>query len=156
MNILFPDLLNCDRYINTNSSLHVHCAIYISISSTSRRTVLSDGRDWTWQSDFTGLLFFVSVVLLSATILHFVLSFFVWLSYLNLTVPMRKYFWKHSCMHEFSIFYSHTKWNLLSSGTNTLLWWRACYKTTKLQVFPTALFYIPQGGIGWIMGVGLS
>ena len=36
-------------------------------------------------------------------------------------------------MHEFPIFSSHTEWNLLSSGTNTLLWWRACYKITKLQ-----------------------
>ena len=34
---------------------------------------------------------------------------------------------------EFPIFYGHTEWNLLSSGTNTLLWWRACYKATKLQ-----------------------
>ena len=32
------------------------------------------------------------------------------------------------------IFYSHSEWNLLSSGTNALVWWRACYKTTKLQI----------------------
>ena len=25
-------------------------------------------------------------------------------------------------VHEFPIFYSHTEWNFLSSGTNTLLW----------------------------------
>ena len=30
-------------------------------------------------------------------------------------------------VHEFPISYSHTEWNLLSSGTNTLLWWRACF-----------------------------
>ena len=34
-------------------------------------------------------------------------------------------------VHEFPILYSHTEWNLLSSGTNTLLWWRACW--TKLN-----------------------
>ena len=31
-------------------------------------------------------------------------------------------------LHEFPISYSHTEWNLLSSGTNSLLWWRACYQ----------------------------
>ena len=36
-------------------------------------------------------------------------------------------------LHEIPIFYRHTEWNLLFSGTNTLLWWRACYQTTKLQ-----------------------
>ena len=36
-------------------------------------------------------------------------------------------------VHEFPIFYSHTEWNVLSSGTNTLLWLRTCYKTTKLH-----------------------
>ena len=36
-------------------------------------------------------------------------------------------------VHEFLIFYSHTEWDLLSSGTDTLSWWRSCYKTTKLQ-----------------------
>ena len=49
-------------------------------------------------------------------------------------------------LHEFSIFYSHTEWNLLSSGTNTLLWWRACFKklnykqtnsTLPVEVLPT-------------------
>ena len=37
-------------------------------------------------------------------------------------------------VHEFSIFYSHTEWNLLSSGTNTLLWWRACYQITNYKL----------------------
>ena len=46
-------------------------------------------------------------------------------------------------LHEFPIFYSHTEWNLLSSCTNTLLWWRACYQITKLQ---TNKFHIR----GWI------
>ena len=40
-------------------------------------------------------------------------------------------------MHEFpfseAIILSHTEWNLLSSGTNNLFWWRVCYKTIKLQ-----------------------
>ena len=31
------------------------------------------------------------------------------------------------------ISYSHTEWNLLSSGTNTLLWWRACYQITNYK-----------------------
>ena len=42
-------------------------------------------------------------------------------------------------LHEFPIFYSHTEWNLLSSGTNTILWWRACYKTTKRHTHNTLL-----------------
>ena len=47
--------------------------------------------------------------------------------------------WSHAqvfgktLLHEFPIFNSHTEWNLLSSGTNALLWLRACYKTAKLQ-----------------------
>ena len=99
---------------------------------TSRRTVVSDWRDWTRLSDWTGLLFFVSAVLLSTFIPLFLPSSSVSLSYFNLAVPMRGCFWKHSCMSSsFSI--AILNGNLLSSGTNTLLWWRACYQITKLQ-----------------------
>ena len=35
--------------------------------------------------------------------------------------------------NEFPIYYSHTEWNLLSRGTNTLLWWRACYQITNYK-----------------------
>ena len=59
---------------------------------------MSDGRDSTRQSDWTGLLFFVSAVLLSTFILFFLLSSSVSLSYLNLAVPMSKCLRKHSCM----------------------------------------------------------
>ena len=34
-------------------------------------------------------------------------------------------------VHEFLIFYSHTEWNFLSSGTNALLWWSTGF--TKLN-----------------------
>ena len=69
-----------------------------TLSRTSRRTVVSDGRDWTRQSDWTGLLFFVSAVLLSTFILLFLLSSSISLSYFNLAGPMRKCLGKHSCM----------------------------------------------------------
>ena len=46
--------------------------------------------------------------------------------------------------HEFPISYSHTELNFFSSGTNTLLWWRACYqklnyKQQKAAFWPTWL-----------------
>ena len=37
-------------------------------------------------------------------------------------------FFVKTLVREFPISYSHTEWNWLSSGTNTLLWWRACYQ----------------------------
>ena len=43
-------------------------------------------------------------------------------------------------LHEFSILYSHTEWNLFSSGTNTLLWWRAWYQ--KLNKLPDRLSWV--------------
>ena len=52
----------------------------------------------TLQSDWTGLLFVVSALLLSTFILLFLLSSSVSLSYFNLAVPMRKCLGKHSCM----------------------------------------------------------
>ena len=72
--------------------------LHLFIAWTSRRIVVSDGRDWTRQSDWTGLLFFVSAVLLFTIILLFLLPSAVSLSYFNLAVPMRKCLGKHSCM----------------------------------------------------------
>ena len=66
-------------------------------SRTSSRTVVSDGRDDSTKW-LTGLLFFVSAVLLSTFILLFLLCSPVSLSYFNLAVPMRKCLGKHSCM----------------------------------------------------------
>ena len=56
------------------------------------------GRDWTRQSDWTGLIFFVSAMLFSTFIHLFLLYSSVSLSHFNLTVPMRKCSGKHSCM----------------------------------------------------------
>ena len=61
-------------------------------------TVVSDWRDWTRLSDWTGILFFWSAVLLSTFILVFSPSCSVSLSYCNLAVPMPRFFGKHSCM----------------------------------------------------------
>ena len=94
----------------------------------SRLTVVSEGRDdvskWLDRTNF-----FVSAVLISTFILLFLLSSSVSLSYFYFAVPMRaaRVFGK-ILVHEFPISYSHTEWNLLSSGTNTLSWWRACYQ----------------------------
>ena len=85
-------MLNRCRYLQDSASY------LITICLTSRRTGVSDGRDWTRQSDWTGLLFFVSAVLLSTFILLFLLSSSFSLSYFNLAVPMRKCLGKHSCM----------------------------------------------------------
>ena len=70
---------------------------------------MSDGRNDSIQSDWTGLLFFVSAVLLSTFILLFLNSSSVSLSYFNLAVPMHGCLGKHSCMSS-PIFYSHTEW----------------------------------------------
>ena len=74
--------------------------------------------------------FFVSIVLLSTIILLILISSSVSLSYFNLAVPTRKCLGKHSCMNSpFSIAILITEWNLFSSGTNTLLWWRWDFET---------------------------
>ena len=49
-------------------------------------------------------------------------------------------------VQEFPIFYSHVEFNLLSPGTNTLVWWRASFKTTKLQTNKLLLFS-PKGSV---------
>ena len=70
---------------------------------------MRDGRDW------TGLLFFVSAVLLSTFILLFLLSSSVSLSYFNLAVPeSHSQVFGKTLVHEFPISYSHTEseWNL--------------------------------------------
>ena len=66
-------------------------------------TRLRDGLSWvtdvtTLQGDWTGLLSFVSAVLLSTFILLFSPSSFVSLSNFYLAVPMRGCLGKHSCM----------------------------------------------------------
>ena len=69
-----------------------------------RRTVVSDWRDWTRQSDRTGLFSFVSGVLLSTFILFFLLSSSVSLSYFNLLFPCASV--GKILSHEFPIFFS--------------------------------------------------
>ena len=95
--------------------------------------------DWlSWVTDLTGLLYFR----VRGTSFHNsspLLTFFCCFIVLFQSCCSRaQVFWK-TLVHEFPTFYSHTEWNLLSSGTNTLLWWRACYKRTKLQTNNTFL-----------------
>ena len=63
----------------------------------TRRTVVSDGRD-DLQGDWTGLLSFVSAVLLSSFILLLLPSSSVSLSNFYLAVPMRGCLGKHLCI----------------------------------------------------------
>ena len=70
-----------------------------TVERTSRRTVVSDWRDWT-RDKATGQDFFsfVFAVLLFIFILLYLPSSSISLSYFNLAVPMRKCVRKHSCM----------------------------------------------------------
>ena len=105
--------------------------IYSLTDRTSRRTVVSD---CTRQSDRTGLLFFR--VRCTFSIRSFSSSYFLPLFHcliFNLLFPCASV-WENTralVPH----FPQHTEWNLLSSGTNTLLWWRACYKITNYTIY---------------------
>ena len=91
----FSQLLLFSDHRSWGHTMHSNTQRWVE---TSWRTVVSDGHDWTRQSDWTGRLFFLSAVLLSTFILLFLLSNSVSLSYFNLAVPMRKCLGKHSCM----------------------------------------------------------
>ena len=113
------------------NTLRYWCIRYV-VRWTSRRTVSTDGRNWTRQSDFTGHLFFH----VRCTSFHNhspLLTFFCCFIVLFQSCCSQAQVFGKTLVHEFPISYSHTEWNLLSSGTNTLLRWRACYKATKLQ-----------------------
>ena len=99
---------------------------------TSRRTVVSDGRDWIRQSNLDRTSFFVSAVLLSTIILLFLVSSCLIVLFQSCCSHAQVF--RKTLVHEFLIFYSYTEWNLLCSGSNALLWWRACYKTTNQQL----------------------
>ena len=96
---------------------------------TGRRTGVSDWRDWT--VDRTSFF----CVRGTSFHIHFpLLSFFLCFIILFQSCCSHAQVFGKTLMHEFSIFYSPTEWNLLrlSLGTNTLLWCNACYKITKL------------------------
>ena len=116
--------------LNGTCSLRAPILFCIVVTCLLSKTKLkTNWCDWTRQSDRTGFIFFVSIVLLSTFILLLLLSSSVSLSYFNLTVPTCKCLGKHSCMSSpFSIVVLVTEWNLFSWGTNTLLWWCACCK----------------------------
>ena len=77
--------------LGAHEASSIQCFLCVALGTlldgTSRRTVVSDGRDNSIQSDWTGLLFFVSAVLLSTFILLFLLSSSVSLSYSILLFP---------------------------------------------------------------------
>ena len=97
-----------------------------------RRRLVWDGLSWvtdvtTLQSGWTGLLFFR----IHGTSFHTyspLLTFFLCFIVLFQSCCSHAQVFGKTLVHEFPISYSHTKWNLLSLGTNTLLWWRACYQ----------------------------
>ena len=121
----------------------------LSLGRTSRRTVVSDGRDdstkWMDRTSFH---------------IHFpLLTFFLSLIVLFHSCCYHAQVFGKALVHEFPIFHSHTEWNLFSSGTNTILWWRACcqklYKQTLTRSDSTMLhkitwlIYIPKFR-GWL------
>ena len=80
----------------------------------------------TLQSDWTGLFFRVR-----GTSFHTyspLLTFFQCFIVLFQSCCFHALVFGKTLVHEFPISYSYTEWNLLSSGTNTVLWWRACYQ----------------------------
>ena len=84
-----------------------------------RRTVVSDGRD-----DFkvTGQDFFFRVRGASFHIYSHLFTFFLCFIVLFLSCCSHARVFGKTLVHKFPISYGHTEWNLLSSGTNTLLW----------------------------------
>ena len=91
---------------------------------TSRRT--SWVTDMTLQSDSTGLLFRVRG---ASFHIYSLLTFFLCSIVLFLSaIPMRGCLGKHSCMSSTFPIAILNRTCRLSSGTNTLLWWRACYQ----------------------------
>ena len=59
--------------------------------------------------------------LLSTSIVLFLPSFPVSLSYLTLTFPMRKCSGERTFVHQFHIFYTYTEWNLFLIPKQTTL-----------------------------------
>ena len=103
---------------------------------------VSDWRDWTRQSDLalSGQDFYFSCPLYFFSHYSPLLTFFFCFIVLFQCCCFHAQdpgvsLLRKTLVHEFPIFYSHTQseWNLLYSGTNTVVWWRACYKITKLQ-----------------------
>ena len=105
------------------------CVRLLSASNCYSLLRLRDGLSWvtdvtTLQSDWTGLLFFCTSFHIHSPLLTLFLCFIV----LFQSCCSHAQVFGKTLMHEFPIFYSHTEWNLFSSVTNTLLWWRACYQ----------------------------
>ena len=72
----------------------------------------------------------------SCTSFHFhspLLTFFLCFIVLFQSCCFHAHMFRKTLVHEFPIFYSYTEWNLLSSGINTLVWWRACYQKTNYK-----------------------
>ena len=95
---------------------------------------LRDGLSWvtTLQSGWTGLFFSCTLYQgLGCTPFHihspFLTFFLCFIVLFQSCCPHAQVFGK-TLVHEFPIFCTHTEWNLFASGTNTPLWWRACFK----------------------------
>ena len=104
----------------------------------------TDCREWRTWLDSTEWLDRTSFFRVSCTFfyIHYpLLTFFLGFIVLFQSCCSHGQVFGKTLVHEFPIFYSHTAWNLLSSGTNTLLWWRARYQITnnKLQILVETL-----------------
>ena len=116
---------------------HVVWGYYLQVMASVCWDFETDCREWwTWRLyKVTGQDFFFSCPLYffphsfsssySLPLFHCVISI--------LLFPCESV-WEKILMHEFPIFYSHTEWNMFSSVTNTLLWWRACYQKLNYKL----------------------
>ena len=95
-------------------------------STSSWKTDCCEWQTWRLYK-VTGQDFFFRVCGTSFHIYSPLLTFFLCFIVLFLSCCSNARVFGKTLVHEFPISYSHTDWNLLSSGTNTLLWWRACY-----------------------------
>ena len=120
-----PLLMNnyAETYQNWNCVLFstLLCCWELGVG-TSRRTVVSDGHDWTRLSDYTVYIGLIFPRFLGTSyplpLFHCLISI--------LLFPCEG-FWENTraraCTSSpFSIDYRHIQWNLLSSGIHTLLW----------------------------------
>ena len=130
------------KFPNFTFCYHCHLpSFHLSISgNTLPRVGLRDWLSWvtdvtTLQSDWTGLLF--SCRRYFFHIYSPLLTFFLCFIVLFPSCCSHARVFGKTLLHEFLISYSHTEWNLLSSGTNTLLWWRACYQKLNYKLKQT-------------------
>ena len=120
-------------YIPENVNKIAVDAYFVVMPAPDFETDCSEWQTWRLYK-VTGQDFFFRVGGTSFHIYSHLLTFFLCFIVLFLSCCSHARVFGKTLLHEFPIFYSHTEWNLLSSGTNTLLWWRACYQKLNYKL----------------------